>query len=435
MGRVAADARLAPPSIVAPTARVATRSIPVRTATAFLLVLFLVAFPKGGVKLAGVPITWGYLMLGIPAAALAWHLASGAGLRLPRRRLLALGALIPFQLLIWGTLLVHGFEHPGFMVSLLVTFFFIPPVMLLGVGVHLDEMDLRPLFRWIRNAVLFVAVYGIVLFFYTLATGEFIEVPYLTMNAGDVGELGEKFNDRGGIWKLISTYNNGNLYGVSMLLLLPLYMQLERGPVKRSVVKMSLLLSLSRTVWVGLLLWEFFDRIYVRGLSVRRLVGMVIALAAAAGAILFALVVLLKQPLGFLVSRDLGGRKGLELLPDASVLPDGPYTIIPEIVYAGVVNDFGMLGLVLYVLAMLSPLLLAAVGAVPFAAGTWKRALMVSLVIYTLIAAIDGGLLFIPVAAFYWFVASLLLSDNPSLRGDAELSRQGPSLKSPRFRT
>ena len=89
-------------------------------------------------------------------------------------------------------------------------------------------------------AVLFVSAYGIFLFFYKLGTGSFIEIPYLTVNAGDLGELEGKSIDRGGIFKLISTYNNGNVYGISILILLPLYAHLEKRLSRVLTVKASL---------------------------------------------------------------------------------------------------------------------------------------------------------------------------------------------------
>ena len=53
--------------------------------------------------------------------------------------------------------------------------------------------------------------------------GKFIEIPFLTVNAGDYGTLeSTKHINRGGYLKLISTYNNGNVYGVATLILLPL---------------------------------------------------------------------------------------------------------------------------------------------------------------------------------------------------------------------
>src|SRR5690606_34127372 len=124
--------------------------------------------------------------------------------------------------------------------------------------------DLDLLLRAVRMAVLLVSAYGIFLFFYKLATDSFIEIPYLTVNAGDVGELEGKSIDRGGVFKLISTYNNGNVYGISLLMLLPLYTFLEKRLSSVLTVKASLVLTLSRTVWAGLVVYEVLSRLYVR---------------------------------------------------------------------------------------------------------------------------------------------------------------------------
>jgi hypothetical protein len=397
------------PSVRARSARLSVAGV--RYGVAFLLVLFLVAFPKGGVKVGEVPITWGYLALAIPLLAFAGGLLNGAPLRVTRVRLLPLAALVPFQFLVWTSLMINGFDGAGFTVSLLVTFFVLPVTFLLAIGLPLEGMDLDRVLRWVRNAMLFAAAYGIALFGYVLATGEFVEIPLLTSNLADFGTLGDKHNNRGGIWKLISTYNNGNLYGVSILLLLPVFSQVERRPWARGIVKLSLLLTLSRTVWIGLVLWEVLERLYVSRLSVRRLLGLVVALAAAGAAIVTALVVLLEREISFLFARDLGGREGLELLADATILPSQPFTTLPEIVYFGVIQEFGMVGLLFFLIAMAAPPLLLVFGAVPHPGSEWKRALGAGLALYLVICMVDGGTLFIPVAAFFWFVVALLVGE------------------------
>ena len=94
--------------------------------------------------------------------------------------------------------------------------------------------------------------------------GRFVEIPFLTVNFHDVGTLETtKYIDRGGIFKLISTYNNGNVYGVCLLMLLPFYNSVEPSKLKRMIVKLSLLLTLSRTVWFGLFFAEILTYLYV----------------------------------------------------------------------------------------------------------------------------------------------------------------------------
>src|SRR5690606_25097688 len=102
-------------------------------------------------------------------------------------------------------------------------------------------------------------------------------------NAGDVGALEGKHIDRGGIFKLISTYNNGNIFGICMVMLLPLYACLERRTWPQLVVKAALVLTLSRTVWAGLIAYEVLHRLYVRRVTWRTL-GVMAAWVAVAAA-------------------------------------------------------------------------------------------------------------------------------------------------------
>ena len=65
------------------------------------LVCFLLILPKGGLKLAGVPVTWGYLGLGVSMLWLPWALAAGRSIRIRKVRLAALALLVPFQAVSW----------------------------------------------------------------------------------------------------------------------------------------------------------------------------------------------------------------------------------------------------------------------------------------------------------------------------------------------
>jgi hypothetical protein len=392
------------------------------------LVTFLIVFPKGGIKLAGVPITWGYI--GLALAFLWFLLALGSGwpARIRVVRLLALAALVPFQVVTWTSLLVNGVNSVGFTISLVVTFFCIPAILVLAFGIYLDQVHLGFIFRLVRFGVFAVAAYGIFLFVYKMVTGEFIEIPYLTVNAGDVGGMeATKYNNRGGIFKLISTYNNGNIYGVTILTLLPLYSWLEKSAVKRSVVKLSLVLTLSRTVWVGLLFYEVLHRLYTKRISTRTLLMLAATLTVMALGVVY-LLGLVGMDVSFLFDRSLGGRIGqFATFERATVLPETSFDAIAEIVYLSVLQNFGALGLFFFVVGMITPVIAHLVRALPFAATEYKRSLATGLMVYLFVAMSDGAILFIPVMAIYWFVVSLLLSDNPSFTG----WKSGPAEQSP----
>lgn len=407
------------PGVAAPAAQVPRAATAAQRYAMLLLVMFLIVFPKGGVKLGGAPVTWGYLVLVMVAFTFPFAVRAGAGMELSRARLITLAALIPFQLTTWASVLTHGIHSLNWVVALIVAFFFIPVIFLLMLAPYVDTLDLSYLFRLIRWGIFFVAVYGIFLFFYKLKTGEFLEIPFLTVNAGDAGELEGKHNNRGGMFKLISTYNNGNLYGVSILLLLPLYTFLERSWVRTSIVKASLVLSLSRTVWIGLVLFEIAQRIYVRRITVRALGLLGGGLLATGAAVWYAAEVVLGRSLStFILDRNFGGRVRQVQDLELSLLPTEPFTGVAEMVYLAILEQFGFVGLITFLFAMGMPLVLHLLGCTPFARTELKRSAAAGLAVYLVVSISDGALLLIPVMAFYWFVVSLLLSANPAFADD-----------------
>ena len=58
--------------------------------------------------------------------------------------------------------------------------------------------------------------------------------------------------------KLISTYNNGNIFGVCTLMLFPIFYKNTKSKLKIFIVVLALLLTLSRTVWIGLFFYFLF---------------------------------------------------------------------------------------------------------------------------------------------------------------------------------
>jgi hypothetical protein len=390
----------------------------------FLLVAFLLVFPKAGTKVADLPLTFGYILLGVVAwAGLAMNVIVGRAHRLTGRRILVLLPLVPFQLVVLASAAANGVESVGFLVSVVVSLALVPVALVWALGPQIDRMDLQLLLKLMRSGVLAVAVYGIFLFFYRPITGHFIEIPYLTVNADDVGTLEDtKHINRGGLFKLISTYNNGNIYGVCILMLLPLYELVQRSLPKRAIVKLSLILTLSRTVWIGLLLYELLSRAYLRRLSVRMVVGLLVVLLFGAIGVDLALDLLHGNcyEAGFQCSMDwstflldpsLGGRAEMFSNP-YTFFPSMRFDGITEVVYLSVAAEFGVIGLIAFLAAMLPPVILHAMRKVPRARSRYKRSLALCLWLYLILCWSDGALLYIPVMAFYWFIVALLLSPN-----------------------
>ena len=394
---------------------------------ACLLTIFLVLFPKGGFRLGPRPLTWGYLLLAVitPPAILVRFLQ--LPLRYPRRVLLVTFMLLPMQLLFYYAGKYYGIANPPFAFSTFVGLFALPWIFLLVYGPFFPRLDGQQLARIFCFCVFWAAAWGIFLFFLHPVAHRFIEVPYLTVNASDYGELESTKNiGRGFFYKLISTYNNGNLYGVATLLLLPLYTRLEPSGMRRTTVKVALFLSLSRTVWVGLILNELlslgvqlvsqiptFPVLYL-GAARRRF----IAVAAIVGFIFFSLLFISSQGGGLQFLLDLTGGNRINQVIAAqgsSILPEHGLYGFQEVLYASAEQYWGIAGLWAFTLIMLSPLIIVA-GDPRLMQSPLKRAALKGLVIYIAMAGIDGALDFIPVMAFYWFVYAVFLYGWPGDR-------------------
>jgi hypothetical protein len=129
--------------------------------------------------------------------------------------------------------------------------------------------------------------------------------------------------------------------------------------------------------------------------------------------------------LNFIFDPNLGGRTDqLAFFQELDLFSSNPFGGISEIVYAGVIHSFGILGLIAFLIAMTGPL-----------AARWMRSpipkihlsLCLGIANYLLISCSDGGMLYIPVMAFYWFNASLLCREDLNLSSAPSSSRSALS--------
>jgi len=384
---------------------------------AWFMMVFLVLFPKGGIKFGPVPLTWGYAFLGFTAPVLIVIRLLAMPLRFSKTLLWAIALQVPFQVLFVYAGLTYGVDNPAYFFSLLTNHFFLPAMFFLVYPPFLQLIDGDRLAVYFRWCILLAALWGIFNFFWHPFTGHFIEIPYLTVNAGDYGTLEyTKHIARGLYLKLISTYNNGNLYGVCTLMLLPLYNHFETHRWRRWTLKIALLLTLSRSVWVGIVLeqlltslvvlWrqiDTFPRIYL-GKATKQ----VMALCATIGFIFIGLI-FNSSSLSFLFDATGGGRvQKLSGLFQATLLPNRPLWSFDEIVYVSAAEYWGYSGLVAVCLILCGPLLLLFVDSSALTSPT-RRAALKGLVIYMVMAGIDGGIVFIPTMAFFYFVYLIYL--------------------------
>ncbi|WP_263372013.1 hypothetical protein [Granulicella cerasi] len=393
--------------------------------TAWFLVVFNVLFPKGGFKVGFVPITWGYVFLGLTAPVLLVYRLLALPLRYRRNLYLAMLCMLPMQCIFIYTGLTFGLADTGFAVGNAVNFIFLPWVVLGIYAPFLPLIDGNRLSRYFRWSIFLTVIWGIFLFVWHPLTGHFVEIPYFTVNAGDYGDLEyTKHIARGLFLKLISTYNNGNLYGVAMLIFLPLYELLEAKVWRRRLLKLALVLTLSRTVWVGIVLYEALPLITLLARQAKTLPVLylgdaknrVLALIAIS-TIIFSSLVLNGSGLGFLLDPTAGGRLGqLNAITEADWLPVRGLQGLSEATYSSATFMYGYFGLIAFLLMMWGPMLLLLVDRSPLKSPT-RLAALKGIILYCLVATIDGGINYLPVMLFFWFAYLIYLYGWP---GEAE---------------
>jgi hypothetical protein len=396
---------------------------PLTSLLTLLLILFLILFPKGGVKVGEVPLTWGYLLLGATLPVLSLIRLTHYPIYVRRSTLLVMGCLVPFNILFYYSYRQNGIGSFGNFASTFVSFTVLPAAFLLVYPYFFRRIDGVRLERLFRFCVLGAAAFGIFLFVLYPLTGQLLEIPYLTVNADDYGLLeSTKHIARGPFLKLISTYNNGNLYGVATLILLPLYDHFEPKRWRRTVLKFALILTLSRTIWIGLIVDQLFSLVQVLAQNTRHFprfrVGPAIKQGVFIGITLSAIVAGLVLTLGdisFLFDKELGGRSGVIVasIENVTWLPAHPINGFLEVVYASALMDYGVLGLLAIILIFISPILIFLGGRGP-AQSPVRIAAFKGLLLYMILAGIDGAIDLIPVMAFYWFAYMIFLEGWPS---------------------
>ncbi|MDR9392560.1 MAG: hypothetical protein RI554_11100 [Trueperaceae bacterium] len=371
------------------------------------------AFPKAGFYVGEVPITAGYALLGA-AGALALATLLLRHWTLPRATVWTIAALLP-----WigasATLLVLGENQDGFVsaFSFLVSAALVPILTLLTTSLLLRSVAPRTLRRIVLAALGVVTAWGLVHFVAMNVFGAFPGIPFLTVTGSELDLADSRNINRGGIFKMVSTYNNGNILGVNALTWFPAAFALA-GPHVRwrgawlGAPRGVFLFSLSRTVWAGWLVMEVVNTVFARR-TLTRLAGMGLSLPLVLAGVVVVAAVLAANPFDFLFDRDLGGR--IDQFRFEVAWLRASFIGMQEIVYTSILASFGVVGLALFLLAWTFPLLLPAHGPV-------AKAAKVGMITYLFVMVSDGAFPLIPTQHTYWMVAALAVA-GPRTQGDA----------------
>lgn len=366
-------------------------------------------FPKSGFYVGAVPVTLGYVALGLGSSAVVIKLLLRQH-SLTKAELAAILLLLGngfFQLL---TIVFRGSSTEinvlfGHLTSLSV----VPILALLSGGYIRRQVSRGQVYRLMLWALVIVSVFGVINFIGLNVFKRMIGVPFLTFT-GNEFDVSTKFIDRGNAIKLISTYNNGNILGVNLIIWCNLVLYGFPAVAKKSqrwflfflgiLVRTVLLLTLSRTVWIVMVFNEIFLRVFVVR-RVNQIVSAVFVLTMLFVVVFVAAGFFAKNPLDFLFDSNLGARRS-QLEFNWSLWPNRAFAGTAEIVYAGMLSNFGVVGLGLFVLTWAWP---AVIAPIDFEG----RLVQMGLFAYLLALGADGAFIYVPTQATYWFMVAWVL--------------------------
>lgn len=255
----------------------------------FIMIFVNIVFPKAGFKLSGIPITIGMLLF---FAVFFMSLFIKNSTRYSKYNgyykyvLMGLFILaIRFFIMVISYLIskVNSNFSSGFFQSFLAggayftfslgdffsyfsTLCFFPVVLFFLPKAITSEKELKKLKKIIVFGTYIIIIYGILQIFFGI---ENIAIPGLTVNLSDFLEYGSnwftfKHNTYDSGTKIVSTYQNGNLFGVNLVILFPIafYFYNPRHSLYKiiflALFLVAVVMTLSRSVWFGAMIYVVY---------------------------------------------------------------------------------------------------------------------------------------------------------------------------------
>ena len=134
---------------------------------AALLLTFIVLLPKGGIKVAGIPLTIGYAVLFLLAGLCFTAYTYNGKIRwIGKNQFICITAMFPFFALSTLKIIGSGFESLGFLISFYISLFVIPITFLLLFYHPFKKVPFDLIKNLILKFVFFTALYGVFFVFF-----------------------------------------------------------------------------------------------------------------------------------------------------------------------------------------------------------------------------------------------------------------------------
>ena len=228
-----------------------------------ITIFFNIWFPKAGIKLSGIPLTVGNVFLAI--TFFFWTMKKVMNRRMKINKIGYILIILMLYSFIKYLIIGEFVKNIGYIIPLVVY-----PLMFIIAYDTIDTKEkLQKVIKVMCFGFFFICIYALLQ--YVLGI-EKVCIPGLTVNLSDYTTYGANWylqknnNNSSEIGtKIISTFQNGNLYGVNALLIYPIvygYLKKENKSflmyVSLALFVICVFLSLSRSCWLGIILFMLF---------------------------------------------------------------------------------------------------------------------------------------------------------------------------------
>lgn len=228
-----------------------------------ITIFFNIWFPKAGIKLSEIPLTVGNVFLAI--TFFFWTMKKVMNRRMKINKIGYILIILMLYSFIKYLIIGEFVKNIGYIIPLVVY-----PLMFIIAYDTIDTKEkLQKVIKVICFGFFFICIYALLQ--YVLGI-EKVCIPGLTVNLSDYTTYGANWylqknnNNSSEIGtKIISTFQNGNLYGVNALLIYPIvygYLKKENKSflmyVSLALFVICVFLSLSRSCWLGIILFMLF---------------------------------------------------------------------------------------------------------------------------------------------------------------------------------
>lgn len=255
-------------TIASPSGRV-SRQKGVLLPLLYILTFVTLTIPKAGFKWAGIPITPGTILFLF--TIFVWFMQALLG-KCPAPAKYALPIIGTsfyfFVRILWA--MMGGYEGIDYIFSLAVA----PFATLVCISALRTHNDIDTVLRIFSISFWVICLYGLLQFILGVETTALpgVTVNYSDWQASPMFWYMDKNNVVGNWIKLISTYQNGNLFGVNLLLIFPfafIRIGTKWKPLAVALFTLVGFFSLSRSVWMGMVLMGLISFLCIHPKKIR----------------------------------------------------------------------------------------------------------------------------------------------------------------------